>query len=72
MNIFVYVLGCDAGTERVHQNFLGGHVVVLPDGKEVHEGLTYYWIGYDEITFYRFDDDHMWDYVQVMIWKIPS
>jgi len=76
-DIFVYVLGCDSGTENVHQHFLGGHVIVTPD-TDYLEGLDYYWNDGNRITVYRWPNDNRpnspynWDYVRVMIWKIPS
>jgi hypothetical protein len=75
-DIFVYVLGCDYGTENVHQNFLGGHILVADD-KEYLQGLHYWWVSSNSIKVFRWHDDDRptpwnWDSVRVMIWKIPS
>ncbi|GAG62047.1 unnamed protein product, partial [marine sediment metagenome] len=76
-NLFIYVLGCDAGTGNIHQQYLHGHAIYTPDVKERLQGLVYHLDDLDSINVYRFPNDDVpspynWDSVRVMIWKIPD
>ena len=68
-NVFVYMVGkySDSETPYIHQRDYGG---------EAHIALYYgaYWYDLTETTVAverRADDDN-WNYVRVMIWKIPT
>ena len=75
-NAFVYVQGKGAlGTDKIvtmHQTFLGGEIVGELFTKQA--GLTW---GMTEKTYedilkvHRGEDDIFWEYVRVMVWKLP-
>ena len=68
-NVLVYLIGLDSSTGLIHQHYyggVGGNSLMWWGGVWWHDLTSY------TITVSKYADDSEWDYVRVIMWKIPS
>jgi len=65
-NVLVYLIGLDSETGSIHQHWYGGQNSGAWWGGVWWSDLTT-----TTITVWKYRDDTEWDYVRVIMWKIP-
>jgi hypothetical protein len=65
--VIVYIVGKKTWGGAVHQVDYGGY-----KGYIHYRGVYWYKLTETEVTVHRHGDDENWEYVRVMIWKLPE